>query len=802
VPRDAHEKDGDLEDFLKKEYGEKLIIDGSLNYLISRCLQSLPQSNQPCGATLYGKLDQLHPTAEEILKHIGVQNPTEEAKDKLACLLREASVHLAKKNSSSYMLWNFIEGQIANLKKSDPEKILVILSGHGSGSIGDFLSDSDPQSSLSIPQLATLLDLAYADIKEEKDVRMMKGGKIDILGLDSCLMSMAELAYEVKDRVHFLVGSEGYVQNTGWPYHRIIESLRDNPSPETLAKRIVCKYAQFYQDFEVASASTDISVCDLEPMGDLAVSMKKLTCELTRSLKNHVVATELEALLERSMDEETREMAGLRTEITNRGLTEEEIESLSAKLEELRGHRIEKALEENKKRIKKQIADVTSHLAEMYSSSGLEKLWGKEAHNLLRSAMKKLADLNPLENDEEEKVNEELEAVRAKDIGATTRAQRRNLERTMSNLRFLALATIRFEELIKLSAQEDTRPSTPFLEQYVFNNGKAICQALKNSFLLSELIDESAAEENDAVARKQLDTLVGYDLRRVKDPATVNALIEFRLEVISDAFSSREIWVCLKKLGVDGKVIERFKKGIQKLIVLMRQKELISHFRSHPIDDNKKKTWSQSEQATVIAHWRAQSYKGEMYVDLCDFCDQLIKAIEGIDSAEEIRDACWQINQYIGKIVKKSCYVGLDFQHSHGLSVYFPWAAADYWHEYENLKFAKETGWAEFLKAFLRATRRERREDKKSDDKIRRYGTLKSDPLFKAGTEERLKGGTEERLKAGTEERLKAGTEERLKAGTEERLKGKLLASSMKNPPDGFYRCACPCEETEPESRS
>jgi len=76
--------------------------------------------------------------------------------------------------------------------------------------------------------------------------------------------------------------------------------------------------------------------------------------------------------------------------------------------------------------------------------------------------------------------------------------------------------------------------------------------------------------------------------------------------------------------------------------------------------------------------------------------------------------------------VLRSCYTGPAFQHSHGLSVYFPWSKSEdldtYNRNLENgahpklgLTFANETGWGVFLKQYvdetIRPVRPQRGED-------------------------------------------------------------------------------------------
>jgi len=78
------------------------------------------------------------------------------------------------------------------------------------------MKDESPLGSLTIPELKQ----AFVDIQGD-----LKGQKIDILGFDSCLMSMAEVCYELKGLVDIAVGSEGYSPASGWPYCEMLERL-------------------------------------------------------------------------------------------------------------------------------------------------------------------------------------------------------------------------------------------------------------------------------------------------------------------------------------------------------------------------------------------------------------------------------------------------------------------------------------------------------------------------------------------------------------------------------------------------
>ena len=71
---------------------------------------------------------------------------------------------------------------------------------------------------------------------------------IDVLGMDACLMSMVEVAYQMRDVAGYTVGSEETEPGEGWPYDRILKSLATKPkmTPEDLSKDIVKRYIASY----------------------------------------------------------------------------------------------------------------------------------------------------------------------------------------------------------------------------------------------------------------------------------------------------------------------------------------------------------------------------------------------------------------------------------------------------------------------------------------------------------------------------------------------------------------------------
>ncbi len=83
--------------------------------------------------------------------------------------------------------------------------------------------------------------------KQIKDTVLKK--KIDIIGMDACLMAMLEVAYQIKDYGNYLVSSQNLEPGRGWNYGAFLKNISSTPElfpPLKIAQNIVDTYAQYY----------------------------------------------------------------------------------------------------------------------------------------------------------------------------------------------------------------------------------------------------------------------------------------------------------------------------------------------------------------------------------------------------------------------------------------------------------------------------------------------------------------------------------------------------------------------------
>lgn len=136
------------------------------------------------------------------------------------------------------------------------DRYVLVLSDHGMGWPGGW-SDPAPASSDSgrAPLVSALdgdflflseIDRALTDISSQTGV-----DKLDIVGMDACLMSQMEVYAALQPHAHIALASEEVEPSLGWAYAGFLQALVDNPdmSSQQLATEIVNSYVS--QDLRI-----------------------------------------------------------------------------------------------------------------------------------------------------------------------------------------------------------------------------------------------------------------------------------------------------------------------------------------------------------------------------------------------------------------------------------------------------------------------------------------------------------------------------------------------------------------------
>jgi len=119
--------------------------------------------------------------------------------------------------------------------------------------------------------------------------------KVDVIGMDACLMTMLEVAYQIRDHARVLVGSEEVEPGDGWPYDRILAELAGSPdmSGSALAETVVNAYIVSYDRGAPFSPSVTQAAVDLTKLTDITQAVDDLASQLLSSLEKSQTQTDI-----------------------------------------------------------------------------------------------------------------------------------------------------------------------------------------------------------------------------------------------------------------------------------------------------------------------------------------------------------------------------------------------------------------------------------------------------------------------------------------------------------------------------
>ena len=113
------------------------------------------------------------------------------------------------------------------------------------------------------------------------------GQPFDLLGMDACLMSNLEVAYQVRNHVRYVVASEENEPGEGWPYDRILGRLVAEPGIATseLANNIVTDYIDWYKEMDFGDVVTQAAM-DMSKFKHLTGPLDEFAGQLTSAMED------------------------------------------------------------------------------------------------------------------------------------------------------------------------------------------------------------------------------------------------------------------------------------------------------------------------------------------------------------------------------------------------------------------------------------------------------------------------------------------------------------------------------------
>lgn len=136
--------------------------------------------------------------------------------------------------------------------------------------------------------------LDNADLQQAfREAEENTGQKVNLIGMDACLMSMLEVAYQMRSYGDVMVSSQETEPSDGWPYQSILSLLSKKPSMSAseLGQVIVQEYGSSYDGLRGGARFTQ-SAIDLSKIDQLSQALGKLAGELGRAVEKEDIYLE------------------------------------------------------------------------------------------------------------------------------------------------------------------------------------------------------------------------------------------------------------------------------------------------------------------------------------------------------------------------------------------------------------------------------------------------------------------------------------------------------------------------------
>ncbi len=123
-----------------------------------------------------------------------------------------------------------------------------------------------------------------------QEICKKRGGKLDIIGLDACMMQMLEVGTLLQPYAHYMVGSQEVELGAGWNYKHILAPFAERAlTPAELSSHIVASYQKVYSRI---THDYTLSAINLDALPVLERAVNDVGAQLTTCLDfqiNHSV---------------------------------------------------------------------------------------------------------------------------------------------------------------------------------------------------------------------------------------------------------------------------------------------------------------------------------------------------------------------------------------------------------------------------------------------------------------------------------------------------------------------------------
>ena len=265
---------------------------------------------------------------------------------------------------------------------------------------------------------------------------------------------------------------------------------------------------------------------------------------------------------------------------------------------------------------------------------------------------------------------------------------RQELRKVKETLKDKKLKLIGFDSCV-MNSVETAYEMSPFAEILVGSQGYFPNAGWDYGRIAANLTSEYSG--NETVSKDRMADII------------TNSLIESNYRYA--LYAGRSIDICWSDLSMIDPVAEAIYAFASKLKEIYRNRGLKAKL----------------EQAILFAHCKCQAYYYDQCVDLIDFCESFLENCDE-ELSKEINVECNALIATANDCIRRSLFLGPEFQFARGFSMFFPWCYDTYKKFFEkiyrNLDMATgdthigdehtfdKSKWTDFLDEYLKETKR------------------------------------------------------------------------------------------------
>jgi Clostripain family len=196
--------------------------------------------------------------------------------------------NMQENSSSKNSIINFVKWCVEE-KNHKAKNYALFLSGHSNAfDEVTLLRDNSSKEVLSIPELKDTLVEVNKIINENKEGQRT----LDIIGFDSCVMNLIEIAYQFNGLAKYMIASQGETPIAGFDYGQILKKTLLVPNrsrtAESLVGQIVVDFMDQQKDYLEGGRSADLSALKLENTNSVIKSIEELFNLLAKLLTKNI----------------------------------------------------------------------------------------------------------------------------------------------------------------------------------------------------------------------------------------------------------------------------------------------------------------------------------------------------------------------------------------------------------------------------------------------------------------------------------------------------------------------------------